>query len=584
MFQKKWPLLLGLALIFVFGLGLSGCDKKPDDNPDDDDPIVTPPTLELAAAVFTLEFDGTATIVPIIGNTTEVLEVAYSIADPTIISITGNVITALKTGTTAVTASLVGHPDITVAMSVTVKAFPLAISGESEVYVDETITLGAFDRNNPQSAVVFWESNDIGIATVNQNGVVTGVSEGVVNIKISSFITNHSIEKEITVLVPDATGIELNTEQAGPFKTFSTTNLEAHVFPSGADQEVVWSSENEEIATVDDTGKVTLLRSGTVTINATAKTNSMIKGNISITVEPDPVALLRSLNVDNPIVQYVTTYGNTELQQWVYGSVSKYYPGPLNLKVNLMPVGTNLIAKFTYSAGPNIYQGQYFSSAIRAIIDERVTRSGLLKTSISNIIYHDTGNNTAGATAAMHATYIAGEANLNYRARSWHYTVDDEEVIQHLPDNEVAWQGDTDAAYGTTIGIETCVDFGSDLYLTWHRTAKLMAGLLVKYNLKVSAVKQHYDYSQKDCPRTLRHSNLYGNAIDLITAEYLVLTELDGYTVTFVSNNPEYVNDLGRIVNLPAVATRVSYTVHITNQSGYDAQVILYSTLPGKAV
>jgi len=583
MIHKKWPLLLILGLVF-FSSGLSGCEKEPDDDPDDDDPIVTPPTLSLAAAVFTLEFGGTATIVPTIGNTTEVLEVAYAIADPTVISIEGNVITALKTGTTAVTASLVGHPDITVAMSVTVKTFPLAISGESEVYVDETLTLGAFDRNNPQSAVVFWESNDIGIATVNQSGVVTGVSEGVVIIKISSFITNHTLEKEITVLVPDATGIELNTQTAGPFKSFSQIVLEAHVFPSGAGQEVIWSSENEEIATVDATGKVTLLRSGTVIINAAAASNSQIKGDISLSVEPDPIALLRSLNVDNPIVQYVTTYGNTELQQWVKGSVSEYYPGSLNLKVNLMPVGTNLIAKFTYPAGPNIYSGTYFTAAIADLIDERVTRSGLLKTSISNIIYHDTGNNTAGATAAMHATYIAGDANRDYRARSWHYTVDDEEVIQHLPDNEVGWQGDTDAAYSTTIGIETCVDFGSDLYMTWHRTAKLMAGLLAKYSLKISAIKQHYDYSGKDCPRTLRHSNLYGNAIDLITAEYLVLTELEGYTIAFTSNNPEYINNQGRIVNLPAVATRVSYTVRITNESGYDAQVVLYSTLPGNPV
>lgn len=581
MIHKKWPLLLVLGLMF-FSSGLSGCEKEPDDDPNDDDPIVTPPTLSLASAVFTLEFGGTATIVPIIGNTTEILEVAYAIADPTVVSIEGNVITALKTGTTAVTASLVGHPDITVAMSITVKTFPLAISGESEVYVDETITLGAFDRNNAQSAVVFWESSDIGIATVDQNGVVTGVSEGVVIIKISSFITNHTLEKEIVVLVPDAAGIELNTQTAGPFKTFSTTVLEAHVFPSGADQEVTWSSENEEIATVDAAGKVTLLRSGTVTINATAKTDSRIRGNISLSVEPDPIALLRSLSVDNPIVQYVTTYGNTTMQQWVKGSVSKYYPGPLNLKVNLMPTGTNLIAKFDYPAGPNPFIGTYFTPETRAIIDERVTRSGVLKTSISNIIYHDTGNNTAGATAAMHATYLAGVDNLNYRARSWHYTVDDSEVIQHLPDNEVAWQGDTDAAYGTTIGIETCVDFGSDLYLTWHRTAKLMAGLLVKYGLKVSAVKQHYDYSGKDCPRTLRHSNLYGNAIDLITAEYLVMTELEGYTITFTSNNPEYVNDLGRIIDLPAVAARVSYTVRITNGNGYDAQTTLYSTLPGK--
>ena len=87
------------------------------------------------------------------------------------------------------------------------------------------------------------------------------------------------------------------------------------------------------------------------------------------------------------------------------------------------------------------------------------------------------------------------------------------------------------------------------MYTTWHRTAKLMASLLVKYNLQVSDIKQHYDYSGKNCPQTLRRNNLYANAISLVEAEYLALTELDGYTITFTSNNLEYVDNYGQLLN-----------------------------------
>ncbi|HOH18297.1 MAG TPA: hypothetical protein PK087_03115, partial [Bacilli bacterium] len=93
---------------------------------------------------------------------------------------------------------------------------------------------------------------------------------------------------------------------------------------------------------------------------------------------------------------------------------------------------------------------------------------------------------------------------------------------------------------------------------------------------------QHYDYSQKECPQTLRRNNLYPNAIELIKAEYEVLTQLAGYTITFQSNNPEYVNHYGRIINLPSVSTPITYTVRITNSQGYDATVMLISILPAK--
>lgn len=296
---------------------------------------------------------------------------------------------------------------------------------------------------------------------------------------------------------------------------------------------------------------------------------------MNITV--DPVEIIKSFNVSNPIAQYVTTYGNTEKTEFVYGSVSRYYPGGLNLSVDIIDITENI------DDNPNPYIGMIATPEILNAAEFKTVRSGILKPEIRNIIYHDTGNNNYGADAVMHAVYIAGPDNFNYyKARSWHYTVDDERVIQHLPDDEVAWQGDTYEAYSTTIGVETCVDEGSNLYTTWHRTAKLMASLLVKHNLKVSDIKQHYDFSGKNCPQTLRRNNLYDNAISLIEAEYLVLTELEGYNISFISNAPEYVDNYGRIIKLDTTLKRVGYMVYITNDDGYSESVFLYSDLPAK--
>ncbi|HNZ50185.1 MAG TPA: Ig-like domain-containing protein [Bacilli bacterium] len=456
------------------------------------------------------------------------------------------------------------------------RPFALTLTGSDEVFVGEEITLIGTDDNNPDN-IVFWESLDPHIATVDQNGKVTGQASGLVTIRISSFVSTETLEKTITVLVPAPVAIEVNAKTAGPYKSFGNVTLKHQVLPSGADQSVTWLSSNPEIATVDAQGKVSFLKIGEVEITAISQVNNSIIGAITMNIEVDPVALIKSLNVTNPIVKYVTTYGNTEKQQWVYGSVSKYYPGELNLKENIIAITP------TIDGQPNAYIGLSYTSAIRAATEFKTVRSGVLKTAISDIIYHDTGNNNVGANADMHAKYIVGSANFNtYRARSWHYTVDDKEVIQHLPDNEVAWQGDTELAYSTTIGVETCVDFGSDLYTTWHRTAKLMAWLMQKHNLKITNIKQHYDYSQKECPQTLRRNNLYPNAIELIKAEYEVLTQLAGYTITFQSNNPEYVNHYGRIINLPSVSTPITYTVRITNSQGYDATVMLISILPAK--
>lgn len=560
--KKVWQPLAVVCVLFVLSIFLLSCKN-------------VKPELVLTQTQYQLEIGETADIDYSIKNGKDDMIVLFSSENDEVATVDeAGKITAHEEGEAVITALIEGYPDSGKTILVTVLGFPLTLEGEDSVYVGETIALAATDRDSADNSVL-WESLNPDVATVDDFGVVTGVAPGVAVIKISSKITAAALEKEITVIKPEPASVEISIKGNPRIIVLNEIRLNHKIAPAGANQSVTWRSSDENIATVDNDGKVYCRHSGSVDIIAVAENG--VEGKITLNIEVDPIEIIKSFHVANPIAKYVTTYGNTEKTELVYGSVSRYWPGPLNLRQQIIDITAEI------DGAPNPYIGKVMTPAIHEAAEFKTVRSGVLKSSIKNIIYHDTGNNNYGANAAMHAAYIAGPDNfLYYKARSWHYTVDDAEVVQHLPDNEVAWQGDTYAAYSTTIGIETCVDEGSDLYTTWHRTAKLMASLLVKYNLQVSDIKQHYDYSGKNCPQTLRRNNLYANAISLVEAEYLALTELDGYTITFTSNNLEYVDNYGRIIKLIDRPIRVGYLVTVSDGKGYNESVFLYSDLPAK--
>lgn len=122
------------------------------------------------------------------------------------------------------------------------------------------------------------------------------------------------------------------------------------------------------------------------------------------------------------------------------------------------------------------------------------------------ITIHDTANPGAGANAKAHAAYLKGAAAAAIPA-SWHFTVDDKVIYQHLPLDENGWHAG-DGANGTgnrqSIGIEICENRDGNRAKAEANAAWLVAKLLKDYGLKITAVKQHYDWSKKNCPRVLR--------------------------------------------------------------------------------
>ncbi len=120
------------------------------------------------------------------------------------------------------------------------------------------------------------------------------------------------------------------------------------------------------------------------------------------------------------------------------------------------------------------------------------------------IVIHETDNRGSSAGALNHDTFLHTDDS---QVNSWHYTVDDSVIYHHLPDNEVGWHaGDKKTEDGgnmTGIGIEMCVNQTGDYQKTLQNTAKLIATLMVSYDLGMDEVKFHQDFSGKICPHRL---------------------------------------------------------------------------------
>ena len=110
---------------------------------------------------------------------------------------------------------------------------------------------------------------------------------------------------------------------------------------------------------------------------------------------------------------------------------------------------------------------------------------------------------------ALRATKRKGGNRIGFL--TWHFTVQDDVAIQHLPCTEQGEHADFDGVGNNySIGIEMCEHQGNDLGQTIDRTARLAAYLMRAYNIPLSNVVPHYHWPRvgtsplhKDCPHFL---------------------------------------------------------------------------------
>lgn len=125
---------------------------------------------------------------------------------------------------------------------------------------------------------------------------------------------------------------------------------------------------------------------------------------------------------------------------------------------------------------------------------------------------HETANTSEGADAEAHSDYLSTTSD----EVSWHYTVDDHQIYQHLPDNEEAWHSGDREGNHSSIGIELCVNADGNFDQTMENAAKLTAFLLKEYDLTIDDVKQHYDFNGKDCPLIIRQEGRWDEFLGMV--------------------------------------------------------------------
>lgn len=115
------------------------------------------------------------------------------------------------------------------------------------------------------------------------------------------------------------------------------------------------------------------------------------------------------------------------------------------------------------------------------------------------ITVHNTANS---ASAANEIAYMAG----NDKETSYHFAVDEKEIIQALPLDRNGWHaGDGATGYGNrwTIAIEICRSTSEDLSLfiqAEKNAAWLCASLCLQYGWSTKDIYTHKHWSGKNCP------------------------------------------------------------------------------------
>lgn len=218
--------------------------------------------------------------------------VTWSSTDNSVVNVDqeGN-IEATGVGTATITASCEEFSDsVTITVNAPLTGITLNTQ-ETSIKKGDTADLDVIytPEDTTDDKTVTWTSSDDEIATVDENGVVTALKDG--ETTITATVGSHTAECLVHVREVPLEGIDLDKTAITMNKGDKSEALVVSYNPEDTtdDKTVTWSSENEDIATVED-GVVTAVGAGTT--NITAKV-----GEFTATCEVTVVVPLESISV-----------------------------------------------------------------------------------------------------------------------------------------------------------------------------------------------------------------------------------------------------------------------------------------------
>lgn len=283
-------------------------------------------------------------------------------------------VTAVGAGEADITAA-VQDADISSVTHVKVVILPIGVDAPDtlELYTNGEDSKSLDAKIIPEDATevkLAYVSSDDGVATVDENGLVTAVADGECTItayvvadapataesatqEAAAVVTSD--DEEVTSeassddgiammpndladvdsafgVVPDGmkaeTKVTVSTkvekieldQTKGSLKVGNSVTIKATVTPDDAtDKTVTWSSSDEKVATVDSNGKVTAVASGNAVITATSESNEDVKANYDVTVTDKATSSSTGSNKGTTSSKGNTSTGSSS---WTGGSTS----------------------------------------------------------------------------------------------------------------------------------------------------------------------------------------------------------------------------------------------------------------------
>lgn len=257
----------------------------------------------------------------------------WSSSNPEIVSVDNGTITAHKAGKATITATA---GDKSASVQVTVTDIPVAgitITPDSgQIYAGGTLQFSA--EITPEDATekaIEWsiQESDSEIATITDNGLLTGLKAGTVTVTAASK-ANPDMTATCQVTVKSCGIHDLYVTTAQQTVTVGkTTQAKAITQPADCPhQKVTWTSSDETVATVDEDGTVTTLKTGTATITGTltCPDEEPVADSVTITVEEEKAASLTISGYDE------------ETDYLIPGDNRK---GTVSLKAEIKPANVN---------------------------------------------------------------------------------------------------------------------------------------------------------------------------------------------------------------------------------------------------
>lgn len=313
-------------------------------------------------------------------------DVTFRSTDTSVVTIDANgVITGVSEGMAMIIATseqLGAAGAITCMVYVTT---PTVIVEEFEIDPTElTLRVGEEDYITPiytpedtTSQEVSYTSKNEEIATVTEEGVVTGVAPGYTIIYCEDVESGKTAICEVTVEEGIKFSLSPSTREIAIGKSFQIKKV---TVPTDADKTAVWESSNSAIASVSSSGKVTGKKLGSCTITCT-----LVNWNQSATCRVKVAKLKSTIKLDKTSIRMnvgstyrlkkTVTSNNTNLPSVKFTSKNKKIAsvGQTSGKITAKKVGATIITAKTTDA-------VHATAKCRVIVIRRATSVSLNKT------------------------------------------------------------------------------------------------------------------------------------------------------------------------------------------------------------